>query len=354
MLVGTLCEHYRFEQAADVELLERLGAETSGDPLRDLVSAGVTVPEDVLAVGLAVLDELARYGYHEIGVADASIVVLAERYRTRRNASLDRWHASLDRRHSDVLRSLDGAFQARRCRSHRRHPGRAFHRRAPPGRGPGNAVPRLRRRPVRVGDRRPGHRPQGEAVPEARRRRPAVPCAVGVAPAARRPGCHSGGRGLRAPRPPPGRDRRRDRIPQGHRRLPQRGGPHRPPPPGPPACCGRRAPARRRRARPPLDGYGGRGADCRRRRARRRHRKPRPGRPRSLPCPLRPTTPTPWRWISPACAPTSRASWPWPGVPPSGGRQADRSAGGSVDEARSRVDDRLRSCPCPGRSGCPL
>lgn len=103
MLVGTLCEHYRFEQAADVELLERLGAETSGDPLRDLVSAGVTVPEDVLAVGLAVLDELARYGYHEIGVADASIVVLAERYRTRTIASLDR-------RHFEVLRPLDGTY----------------------------------------------------------------------------------------------------------------------------------------------------------------------------------------------------------------------------------------------------
>ncbi len=59
-LVGALSEHYSFEQAADVELLERLGAETSGDPLRDLVSAGVIAPEDVLRVGLDVLARLAE------------------------------------------------------------------------------------------------------------------------------------------------------------------------------------------------------------------------------------------------------------------------------------------------------
>lgn len=45
---------------------------------------------------------IASYRDQEIGVADASIVVLAERYRTRAIASLDR-------RHFDVLRPLDGA-----------------------------------------------------------------------------------------------------------------------------------------------------------------------------------------------------------------------------------------------------
>ena len=44
---------------------------------------------------------ISRYRDKEIGAADASIVVLAGRYRTRAIASLDH-------RHFDVLRSLDG------------------------------------------------------------------------------------------------------------------------------------------------------------------------------------------------------------------------------------------------------
>ncbi len=44
---------------------------------------------------------ISSYRDQVIGVADASIVVLAERYRTRTIASLDH-------RHFDVLRSLDG------------------------------------------------------------------------------------------------------------------------------------------------------------------------------------------------------------------------------------------------------
>ena len=46
---------------------------------------------------------IAGYRDQQIGVADASIVVLAERYRTRKIASLDR-------RHFGVLRSLDGGY----------------------------------------------------------------------------------------------------------------------------------------------------------------------------------------------------------------------------------------------------
>ncbi len=46
---------------------------------------------------------IASYKDQAISVADASIVVLAERYRTRTIASLDH-------RHFDVIRSLDGGY----------------------------------------------------------------------------------------------------------------------------------------------------------------------------------------------------------------------------------------------------
>ena len=52
--------HVVCERAADVELLERLGVETSGNPLQDLVSAGVIRPPDVLRMGLEVLARLAE------------------------------------------------------------------------------------------------------------------------------------------------------------------------------------------------------------------------------------------------------------------------------------------------------
>jgi predicted nucleic acid-binding protein len=46
---------------------------------------------------------IASYRDQQIGVADASIVVLANKYRTRSIASLDR-------RHFSVVRSLDGGY----------------------------------------------------------------------------------------------------------------------------------------------------------------------------------------------------------------------------------------------------
>ena len=46
-------------------------------------------------------DVIQRYADQEVGVADASMVVLAARHRTRTIATLDR-------RHFDVLRPLDG------------------------------------------------------------------------------------------------------------------------------------------------------------------------------------------------------------------------------------------------------
>jgi hypothetical protein len=59
-LVVAFSDLYACERAADVELLESLGSETSGDPLRDLVSAGVVAPADALRVGLEVLTRLAE------------------------------------------------------------------------------------------------------------------------------------------------------------------------------------------------------------------------------------------------------------------------------------------------------
>lgn len=50
---------------------------------------------------LACTGLLARYRDHRIGVADASLVVLADRYRTNRICTLDR-------RHFSVMRGLDG------------------------------------------------------------------------------------------------------------------------------------------------------------------------------------------------------------------------------------------------------
>lgn len=60
---------------------------------------------DLAPFGVAQLrrarEVIARYPEQEIGVTDASIVVLAAQYRTRTVATLDR-------RHFDVLRSPDG------------------------------------------------------------------------------------------------------------------------------------------------------------------------------------------------------------------------------------------------------
>jgi len=59
-LVGAFSEHYACERPADVELLERLGVETSSNPLQDLISAGEVAPADALRVGLEVLARLAE------------------------------------------------------------------------------------------------------------------------------------------------------------------------------------------------------------------------------------------------------------------------------------------------------
>lgn len=58
-LLVAFSDHYSCEQEADLELLGRLRDETSGNPLQDLVSAGVVLAEDALRVGLEVLGRLA-------------------------------------------------------------------------------------------------------------------------------------------------------------------------------------------------------------------------------------------------------------------------------------------------------
>ncbi len=54
-------------------------------------------PSDVLACAAV----LSRFHDHAIGIADASLVVLADRYRTNRICTLDR-------RHFSFLRTMDG------------------------------------------------------------------------------------------------------------------------------------------------------------------------------------------------------------------------------------------------------
>lgn len=59
-LVLAFSDHYACEREGDLEVLGRLGDETSGNPLQDLVAAGVVSPEDALGVGLELVAGLAR------------------------------------------------------------------------------------------------------------------------------------------------------------------------------------------------------------------------------------------------------------------------------------------------------
>jgi predicted nucleic acid-binding protein len=79
----------------------RLGVDAELAIIAELASGAYILPEfttDELATCAEMID---RYRDQEIGVADASLVVLAHRYRTRTVLTLDR-------RHFDVLRPLDG------------------------------------------------------------------------------------------------------------------------------------------------------------------------------------------------------------------------------------------------------
>lgn len=79
----------------------RLGVDAELAIIGELASGAYTLPQlttDELTTCAEIID---RYRDQEIGATDASLVVLAARYRTRTVLTLDR-------RHFDVLRPLDG------------------------------------------------------------------------------------------------------------------------------------------------------------------------------------------------------------------------------------------------------
>ena len=85
----------------DYLIAKRIGVDAELEVLRELSSGAW----ELAVVGAAEL-ELAtsiieKYGDQDIGVADASMVVLADRYHTRRIVTLDR-------RHFEVLRPIGG------------------------------------------------------------------------------------------------------------------------------------------------------------------------------------------------------------------------------------------------------
>jgi len=85
----------------DYLIAKRIGVDAELEVLRELSSgawelADVGVAELELATSI-----IEKYRDQDIGVADASMVVLADRYRTRRIVTLDR-------RHFDVLRPIGG------------------------------------------------------------------------------------------------------------------------------------------------------------------------------------------------------------------------------------------------------
>lgn len=85
----------------DYLLLARLGIRAEVTVLRDLVGGAwnlVAVEPDDVQVAIGVI---IKYADHEIGLTDASNIVLADRHATRTIATLDR-------RHFDVLRPLRG------------------------------------------------------------------------------------------------------------------------------------------------------------------------------------------------------------------------------------------------------
>jgi uncharacterized protein len=85
----------------DYLIAKRIGVDAELEVLRELSSgawelADVGVAELELATSI-----IEKYRDQDIGVADASMVVLADRYHTRRIVTLDR-------RHFDVLRPIGG------------------------------------------------------------------------------------------------------------------------------------------------------------------------------------------------------------------------------------------------------
>lgn len=85
----------------DYLVATRLGVDAEVAVIRELAGGGYVLPAlgaDELAAASRIIE---RYADQRIGVADASLVVLAARYRTRTILTLDR-------RHFTVLRPLGG------------------------------------------------------------------------------------------------------------------------------------------------------------------------------------------------------------------------------------------------------
>lgn len=89
----------------DYLLLDRLGVEAELTALSELGSGAWELAQFDAADLRTAREVVARYRDQEIGVADASLVVLAERYGTNRILTLDH-------RHFGVLRTASGeAFE---------------------------------------------------------------------------------------------------------------------------------------------------------------------------------------------------------------------------------------------------
>ena len=85
----------------DSLVARRVGVQAEVEVLRDLAGGSYDLAHvDVTELARA-CDVIARYADQAIGATDASIVILADRYRTREILTLDR-------RHFDVLRPLSG------------------------------------------------------------------------------------------------------------------------------------------------------------------------------------------------------------------------------------------------------
>ncbi len=85
----------------DYLVASRLGVAAEVAVLRELTGGAWDLPAIDAADLVAARAVIERYADQGIGVADASNVILAERYRTRTIVTLDR-------RHFDVLRPLSG------------------------------------------------------------------------------------------------------------------------------------------------------------------------------------------------------------------------------------------------------
>lgn len=85
----------------DYLIATRMGLRAEVEVLREL-AGGAYILADMSGADIAsAVDVLERYGDQDIGLADASLVVLCDRFDTRRLLTLDR-------RHFLAIRSLDG------------------------------------------------------------------------------------------------------------------------------------------------------------------------------------------------------------------------------------------------------